>query len=794
MAKGNKILKILLLVVTLTALFAAPSFSKAAPAADYGSWYGSEKGDLKSYDADIKPFNTDTAEEINTTCVLNDGSVLDDDGKQWLNMIFSAGTQVYNGEFDLSDNIGSGGAFVLGDRRDKIEDAEEERGVSDALSSFENGGYAEGAKGYQDFLRDEKKLLQQGKWVPYEYRQIDGDGTEPGEKSFAYQLRNDTWVQISNEAVKGGTLTIGETASLFGVNPGIGPKVSAKELDVPVIKRRDALAGMIDTNVNSPFQSLVALPSGCVLADVDIDIPQDIGELFDDPTDFVVGVITGLIVKPVSFVNGMVSETAWQWTFWTPHSERGDLIWNTPPNCVAGADTPFIAKRNLGQYCQGTTPLGFKKGTKRPNEKTAPYVSVANFLQWMISGIYFVIIFLSIVIFIVRGNKARILNMMQTIPRLLLSILLTLFSAFIIGAVISFANLLVLAVFGSNNSYDIGAVNAMISQPSGVVGGIGEINNIFNLIVWTMVTFFFVIFTIGALVRQIALVILVVTAPIAFFCLVNPNWQQYLYKWIRTLLVVAFMPVVLAFLLKISMSVNPVVVATNQTYGTSKLGLLSIFLMVATLWLMSKVVRSSKNFIMGQSSMATGAMGSAGGWMSQKGENTGKWNPAGMLARRAGGNMSTSAQNAEGLASMVPSNKILGGGGAALAAAGGGGAMGGARALMGGSIGPQHAQGRVGSSIKNWSSARRISNEFGEESIQEMTPESYAKYKAYVKSLMDQDISRSEAERQAGKSLGGVVKVVRGKPRLIRKGTGVIDEWEKTNDMQKHKNRRNTDN
>lgn len=797
--KSNSCIKIFVVLMALGFCLLFSSSSLAAKP-DYGFWYGSEQGDLKSYDSGSNGFNDDqSTESLNLSCITEDGKVIGDEQRKWLNDIFVAGAQVYNGEFNIKEDVGSESEPFFIEDEGKLEDAEKDRNVPEDKRSFTNGGYSEGIEGYQAFIRNEKRLLQQNIWVPYEHREVKGDGQDSDSSGGkTYTLPNGTIVFISEGAIKGDTIK-GKDSGSDALNiVGLG----GEEVDTPLIKKRRLLASLIETDAKNQLQSSMALPRGCILNEVNISFPSGINELSADPVGFVGGVFAGAASKIVNPIYKMVSETAWQWTFWTPHSERGDLIWNTPANCTAGNSSPFILQKNIAQYCSGNKALGFNKTNLRPSDNKAAYVSVSHFIQWMISGIYFIIIFLSIVIFIVRGNKARILNMMQTIPRLLLSIILTLFSAFIIGAVISFANMLVLAIFGSGSAYDVGAVNAMLTAPDQVVGGMsigdfGSPGDIFNLIIWVIVTFCFVVFTIGALVRQIALVVLVVTAPIAFFCLINPNWQQYLYKWVRTLLVVSFLPVILAFLLKISMSINPVVISAAESYGDSKLGLLSIFMMVLTLWLMSKIVRSSKNFITGQSGMATGAMGAAGGWLSKKGEASGKWNPAGMLARRAGGNMTTSASNAEGLAAMVPSNKILGGGGASLAAAGGGGAMGGARALMGGSIGPQHVQGRVGAKISKWSAARKVAQDYGQGSLDLITPQEFAKHQQYIsaraKELVDNnsDLNQAQAKglaaEEVNQSLGGTLRNIRGKHFIERDGAGVQDAWEKENDFEKYK-------
>jgi hypothetical protein len=233
-------------------------------------------------------------------------------------------------------------------------------------------------------------------------------------------------------------------------------------------------------------------------------------------------------------------------------------------------------------------------------------------LQWLVSGFYFLILFTSAVLFIFKGNRNNSFNVLHVLPRLVLAVVLTLFSGFIIGAVISFSNLLVQLIFQTNGVSTVGTVNTILQQAGPIVGGGEFVERLINLIASALAMIYYIIFILTVALRQIVLIILVIIAPLAFLSLINPKWEANFWKWIRALLAVTAIPVLAALLLKISLSINPLVLDPQGSFGNVQ-GLLGIIILLVTLYLMTKLMKSGRDFIFGQSGTATGMMSGANG-------------------------------------------------------------------------------------------------------------------------------------------------------------------------------------
>jgi hypothetical protein len=695
----------------------------------YGPWFQGSKNSAENWQANVTPWNADKSETINSGCIIDD-KPLSDDEKLMLVKVLEAAGAVYTGIFGEANSKLSN-AFIPIEKREDLKEAEKNNGVK-AEGYFENnGGYPKGAEGYRLFLKKERELLSQAKWVPYQARKVVGDGQKKiGENDYqvpvsgtyvANTIGKDGQVKTGGGGInvsgllKGGGIAAIATAVLIapatpfiaaGGLAVIGGSALAAGLlwggdgKVNIEKSQERLAGLLPQS-NNPLSTALKLPFGCSLPVPETNRP-DLKDFFSDTAGAVVTTLVVVIDTVVDLPYSLVKDRAWQWSFMTPHTERGDLIWQLPESCVAEESDRGKAA-TISNACKGGKNLGFSTEALSLKKQKAPFLSMSHFAQWLISGFYFIIFFTAIVFFIMKGTKSRVLNVLTIIPRVLLSIVLTVFATFIIGAIISFANFLVMSIFSLGSTWDVGAANILLAQPDLVLGGIADpLGVILRLIIKVLITYFYLLFVITAIVRQIALVILIVLAPIAIFCIINPAWQQYFNKWFRTLLAVAFIPVILAFLLKLGLIINPAINNPDATYGSMTLGLFSLVMLLAVFWAMARVLRASRNFILGQSSLATGAMAGTGDKLSRWGNSHG--GALGRVAGRAGRNLSTASDNAGALGAMVPPDKVLGGAVGGLAAAGGGGAMGAVRAGLGGQIAPTSS--KLPGKIQNWQQQR----------------------------------------------------------------------------------------
>jgi hypothetical protein len=153
---------------------------------------------------------------------------------------------------------------------------------------------------------------------------------------------------------------------------------------------------------------------------------------------------------------------------------------------------------------------------------------------------------------------------------------------------------LVKIIFDFNSVEAVGSVNTFLLQAGNIVGGPEIFQRFIALLVGGLTAFFYLSFVLVSLARQIILVALVVLAPLAAFSLLSERWTHYFKIYIRLLLIVVLLPVVLAFILKTGMSINPLVTSPAESYGNIE-GALGLLLMLVTFALMYKAIKVSKD-------------------------------------------------------------------------------------------------------------------------------------------------------------------------------------------------------
>lgn len=577
---------VLALLLALVGLSVIPSSASAARS-KYGPWFPEPGRSKAVYQADLDPLNereSEISEQKTFSCVMPNGETVSDETREALGSLFYQATNVYAGKLDYDD---WGGNDDLSDERKRIK----------------NLGYPTGIKGMREFLADERALLRKGVWVPYSERKAqdadDNDGRDQDDRSeFAYQI-GDTGIEIVPDKVEDYEDKV-ETSK----------KTQRKLIELVNWKAENPLHLGTKTSKNDTKY----LPEGCSLGNVADSGEMGIGDWLDNPPEAFLSTLLYGIGKPVDALYHWATPNAWPITFWTPHSERGDTFLNIDKICAPG-------DRDSSQ-CLGSRPLGFdKKNLNRIDKDASWYISIAQLLQWLISGTYFLILFTAAVLFIFRGNRSSSLNVLQLLPKLLLSILVTLTSSFIIGAVISFANLTTEGIFDLNDNQTIGAMNNALLNAGLIVGSDNTIlTQMIEIIVGAAVTWFSIIFLAVSVLRQVGLIALIILAPLAAFCLINDRWRPRFVMWFKALAVIAFLPVVMAFLLKIGISINPVLADPKEpTFGGLE-GVMGIVLIIATFWAMARAAKLGMQMIFGGSGSLSGAfLRSGGGLLTRSG-------------------------------------------------------------------------------------------------------------------------------------------------------------------------------
>jgi len=675
--------------VALLGLLALLLSSVLAPVAeaadDFGPWFPAPgKGNSHAYQVDVGAFNSNEVEmAVSFACVLDDGTVLREHEQEILKNTFMYAGLVYAGEFSFG----------------KVHDDVDKSKVS------KNGGYPSGRKGMQMFLRDMVSLIRVNTWAPKDHWEVVKADFDDGGGPFGFVGDATDWFVDKAKGgvrtiIKEGSKVVGGAAGVAvggvvadfvvpeeeddgtwllqkwwrpGGNSDLAVRVSeeaAKPFRIEAA-RVSKIAGLINIDAANPLALYAQgakkgsqrnkLPAGCDLGGY---VPPD-GPKFSDllSDKFYETWVQIVFALPAHFGGSLWNVAfgpALKLNFWTPHSERGDTYFNVVDSCdPSTAETPQQRTRLLNKIstqCDSGKPLGFDKRRFNPEDQPK-WLWIREFLQWLVSGTYFIILFTSALVFMVRGTASQTWNVMRLVPRLILSILFTIFSAFIIGAVISTSNLLIQALVGSGNQASLSMLNAIV-QHAWIAAGVGEgLRNVLDAIVILPMGLFAIGLVIIGIIRQITLIGLVLLAPVAGFCLIIEKWRHWFNRWWAMLLVVCGLPLIMAGVLRIALMINPLLTNTGASYGTL-LGFFGVILIVATMWfllvLARRVMASAFNSRLLSGSISGQLAGALGGALSSV---PNPWAQAlGMAAR---GYASASGALDKVSAKMIPQGKIM---------------------------------------------------------------------------------------------------------------------------------------
>jgi hypothetical protein len=667
--------------------------------------YGSFMPKDAAYQTNWRPFNDGKFSEITSfSCVLPDGSDLNSAQQAAVSDIAQIGAKIFAGQLEAGDF--KGGGIEYGDPKDAPDgfdnpyDTSFFRGLLDGVfvgvagaigsvggpkgaiaggllgyaggqallgeygnpqdaankdyqnnkgpgKKYRNLGFKTGIEGLQQYLRQSKKALREGKWAISQESYV-----RPGFFTNFAEIRPD----VARES----------GVPHFVIDTGHGNSRTMKPW------RQKLLSEMINDRAKAPITAFnisqggrggdPGLPAGCALMPFSV-IQGDAPGLKDILGDMRGAILDTMLWIPGKIINdfyNFISPLAFKFAFWTPHTERGDLFWTVADSCDSGTKTGS-AIAIAADTCRGSTALGYSEKNldvkKQAGEGTAGAIilKTSNFVKWLLSGTYFLILFAAAAVFIVRGNASGNFHLLRMLPWLLASVLFALLLPYIMGAVITFSNLLVSAFFGRAEYGSVARMGLMFTQTGALFGGDQFFQQVVNIIVGGFASYYLIILTVINLLRQIALIVAVIVAPVAAFSLIAPAWRSFFFRWVRAFLVIAFLPVVFTLILRIGMSLNPMVINPEAAYGTLG-GILGILLMLLVLFILTKIARASKDFIVGQSSMATGALSGAGAGLTKL---AGDRDSAGAGALRAvGGSLqaqSSNAQNQSG--SMIPKGR-----------------------------------------------------------------------------------------------------------------------------------------
>ncbi|WP_217924671.1 hypothetical protein [Miltoncostaea oceani] len=366
-----------------------------------------------------------------------------------------------------------------------------------------------------------------------------------------------------------------------------------------------------DPDVKEEKSLLAFIPSDCPWnIGIDLEAPG-LFDLFDDPGRFFVDLSVYLISQPASAIYDTVGPFTYRFTFFTPHVERGESIFNTPGFSSDTADAAAAAR-------------GYDVSlAKDANEqvKRSGWLQAAVWLRTLVSGLYILVLVGAAFLFMARGPVRNKINALEVAPLALLSIIIVLVGPILIGYGITLSNLTVGEFFRMDASCSATAVgasggqcttalqqmNAIItSVPSG--GGWAEV--FYRALALNGAAIAFLLFTIVILVRMIALIALVVLLPVASFLIIFGRRQrQWFAAYVAALAVAIFLPVGMALILRIGLALNPLTgdITAAGTLGDVSTGerLIGLLVLMVTFWGMLKLVKFIRG-LMGQGQAGAG--------------------------------------------------------------------------------------------------------------------------------------------------------------------------------------------
>lgn len=381
-----------------------------------------------------------------------------------------------------------------------------------------------------------------------------------------------------------------------------------------------------------------AVPFGCGLGELD-NIPSadqlTFGNLVRHTDRFITSLVLFIPGDITKAVYEVVEPRALAYTFWTPHSERGDLMFvsagfackGTPttynPETKKDEDVLSDAQRQALRQAQADScnasgqALGFTRSNNNATE--APkWVKLSLFFQWLLGATYFVILAGGAIIYMSRATHRSSYTVVTMAPRLLLSIGITVLLTWLMGSAITLSNLFVQSLFSMQDVGSIRGIKEIFFQ----VGDIFGINTIgggvMQIALMAMATYYLVRFLLFALWRQLALILLIVVAPFAAFCLIHPNLQHHFGRFVRAFAAILAAPWIMALILKLGLAINPAVgryaeggnsVVTPLDNVTSTI--FGALLLLITFHAMVRVQKLMKAAAKGQP-VSAGLMGRAG--------------------------------------------------------------------------------------------------------------------------------------------------------------------------------------
>lgn len=453
-----------------------------------------------------------------------------------------------------------------------------------------------------------------------------------------------------------------------------------KRIDMPQVlgtAQGAAAANLLPDSgtISNPSQLATYVPVGCDLGEFDSLTSTDnmgFGTLVSNPAKWLTSVI--LYIPGQIAVGGYKTVEPWAlaYTFWTPHSERGDLMFYSAGFSCKGGQSPGAAAVNCSA---DGSPLGYNAKNAQQGHRPPIWVRLAMFFTWLLSATYFIILAGGAIIYMSRANHKSSFTIVQLIPRLILSMLLTIFLTYLMGVAITLSNTIIQMLFGMNDIGSIRGIHQVFFTMGDMFNGnalsaVGDFTaGMMEIGLLAVAGYYLLRFILFSLWRQIALVVLIVIAPFACFCIITPRLQEHFNKWMRAFVVLISAPLVMALILKLGLAINPAIILYNNggyagssVINNSATAFLGALMLIITFHMMARIPKIAKAAIKGKP-IGAGLLGKMGSLGKTAGSLVMPFNPAIGAALMAGGAAAGGVGNASagvsrGMAKLIPNAKV----------------------------------------------------------------------------------------------------------------------------------------
>lgn len=487
-----------------------------------------------------------------------------------------------------------------------------------------------------------------------------------------------TFLKVAQDRLKAGGVTIDTSAkdsssgSVFDQ-----PTLSDQQTSTLTQDQEDQNAASLINPTSDPMTLTSYVPFACNLNEFS-NFPTlgnmlKISNLLSHPATWFSNLFAFVPGTIALGIYNFVEPWAFRFAFWTPHTERGDTLLDVTNLTCTTDSSGQLSSADEKSWCatnsQGASPLGFNTQNlnitkSNISSHTPGWIKMSLELQWLVSALYFIALFGCAILFMLRGHRSTTYHVVKMIPRIFAAVLLTVFSSYLIGGAITLSNHLVVSLFSSDSSFtSIRSLQEGLVNTGTSFGVDNPLSAWMQVILVGAADYFLVLIMLLSIARQLVLVFLVCVAPVACFCIIHPSLERHWKRYLRVSVAVIITPAVMAIMLRLGVSINPIISAGEQGKSVGMvMGFFGSIITLITFWSLGYTSKLSWAVIRNKH-MESSFLGRVGGALGTAGMAVSPYMPffGAQLrgaGRAAGALGSLDNRAAYGMRNMLPDHKM----------------------------------------------------------------------------------------------------------------------------------------